>query len=106
MDLTLLSGQRPADVLKIRRTDIHNGALWIVQNKTGARIGIEITGELAAVIARVRGRPCRAISPYLIQDENGHSEVLMPMYSASVAVPTFTRKRFRARSWTATRTSP
>jgi integrase len=30
-----------------------------------------VTGELAAVIARISERPRRAISPYLIQDENG-----------------------------------
>jgi integrase len=71
MDLALLTGQRPADVLKLRCTDIRDGALWIVQNKTGARLGIEVTGELAAVIARISARPRRAISPYLIQDENG-----------------------------------
>jgi len=71
MDLALLTGQRPADVLKLRCTDIRDGALWIVQNKTGARLGIEVTGELAAVIARIGARPRRAISPYLIQDENG-----------------------------------
>ena len=71
MDLALLTGQRPADVLKLKRTDIWDGALWIVQNKTGARLGIEVTGELAAVIARVNERPRRAISVYLIQDENG-----------------------------------
>jgi integrase len=71
MDLALLTGQRPADVLKIRCTDIRDGALWIVQNKTGARIGIEVSGELAAVISRISDRPRRAISPYLIQDENG-----------------------------------
>ena len=39
MDIALLTGQRPADVLKIRRADIRDGALWIVQNKTGARLG-------------------------------------------------------------------
>lgn len=71
MDLALLTGQRPADVLKIKHTDIRDGALWIVQNKTGARLGIEITGELAAVIARITARPCQAISPYLLQDEKG-----------------------------------
>ena len=71
MDLALLTGQRPADVLKLKRTDIRDGALWIVQNKTGARLGIEVTGELATVIARVNERPHRAISAYLIQDENG-----------------------------------
>jgi integrase len=71
MDTALLSGQRPADVLKVRRTDIRDGALWIVQNKTGARLGIEVTGELAAAIDRIKQRPCKAISAYLIQDENG-----------------------------------
>jgi integrase len=71
MDLALLTGQRPADVLKLKRTDIRDGALWIIQNKTGARLGIEITGELAAVIAKINNRPRRAISAYLIQDENG-----------------------------------
>lgn len=71
MDLALLTGQRPADVLKLKRTDIRDGALWIIQNKTGARLGIEITGELAATITKINDRPRRAISAYLIQDENG-----------------------------------
>ena len=71
MDLALLTGQRPADVLKLKRTDIRDGALWIVQNKTGARLGIEVTGELAAVIARINERPRLAISAWLVQDENG-----------------------------------
>ena len=70
MDLALLTGQRPADVLKLKRTDIRDGALWVVQNKTGARLGIEVTGELAAVIARINERPRRAISAWLVQDEN------------------------------------
>ena len=30
MDLALLIGQRPADVLKLKRTDIRDGTLWIV----------------------------------------------------------------------------
>ena len=42
-----------------------------MQNKTGARLGIEVTGELAAAIARINERPRRAISAYFIQDENG-----------------------------------
>ncbi|WP_235503844.1 tyrosine-type recombinase/integrase [Acidovorax sp. Leaf76] len=71
MDIALLTGQRPADVLKIKRTDIRDGALWIVQNKTGARLGIEVTGELAAVVERINRRPRKAISTFLIQDENG-----------------------------------
>ncbi len=73
MDLALLTGQRPADVLKLKRTDIRDGALWIVQNKTGTRLGIEVTGELAAVIARINDRPRLAISAWLVQDENGQA---------------------------------
>ena len=73
MDLALLTGQRPADVLKLKRTGIRDGALWIIQNKTGSRLGIEITGELAQVIARINERPRRAISAFLIQDENGQA---------------------------------
>ena len=71
MDLALLTGQRPADVLKLRRIDIRDGALWIVQNKTGARLGVEITGELAIVINRIIHRPRLSIGTYLVQDENG-----------------------------------
>lgn len=71
MDLALLTGQRPADVLKLKWSDIQDSALWIVQNKTGARLGIEITGELAVVIARIDARPSTAIGVYLIQNENG-----------------------------------
>ena len=72
MDIALLTGQRPADVLKIKRSDIHDGALWIIQNKTGTRLGIEITGELAAVIARITQRLPATSGRYLIQDDNGH----------------------------------
>jgi integrase len=71
MDLALLTGQRPADVLKFKRTDIRDGALHLVQNKTCARLAIEITGELAAVIARINDRPRTAISAFLIQAANG-----------------------------------
>lgn len=63
--------QRPADVPKLKRANSRDGALWVVQNKTGARLGIEITGELAAIITKINERPRRAISAYLIQDENG-----------------------------------
>lgn len=71
MDVALLTGQRPADVLKIKRADIRDGALWITQNKTGARLGIEVTGDLAAVIERIGQRPRKATGLYLIQDEKG-----------------------------------
>lgn len=71
MDLALLTGQRPADVLKIMREDLRDGALWIVQNKTRAKRAIEITGELATLIERIGARPRERLSAWLIQDDDG-----------------------------------
>jgi integrase len=71
MDVALLTGQRPADVLKIRRDDIRDGVLWIVQNKTGVKRAIEITGQLKAVVERINRRERARTGPMLIQDDNG-----------------------------------
>lgn len=92
MDIALLTGQRPADVLKIKRSDIRDGALWIVQNKTGARLGIEVTGELAALIERITQRPTKAISAYLIQDQNGQ-----PLSQFALRSPRFDKARALAK---------
>lgn len=56
MDLAYLTGQRPADVLKLSQADIQDGELTVVQNKTGTRLRIAIEGELAAVIDRIKAR--------------------------------------------------
>ena len=81
MDLALLTGQRPSDVLKMRREDIREGALFIAQNKTGAKRAIEIIGELAEVIKRIRARPRERLSAYLIQDDNGRPLTLAALGS-------------------------
>lgn len=71
MDVALLTGQRPADVLKIRRDDIRDGALYVRQNKTGTRRAIELKGELLSVIERISARPRERLSAFLIQDDDG-----------------------------------
>ena len=71
MDIAYLTGQRPADVLKIQRSDIRDNALWITQGKTGKKLRIDVTGELAAVVSRVQDRPRKATGLWLIQDEKG-----------------------------------
>jgi integrase len=73
MDLALLTGQRPADVLKIRRADVRDGALWVVQNKTGAKRAIELSGQLAALVERIEARPRECCGPWLIQDDQGQA---------------------------------
>ena len=56
IDLAYLTGQRPADVLKMRWDQVKDGALWVEQGKTKAKIQIDIVGELAAVIDRIKAR--------------------------------------------------
>lgn len=56
MDLAYLTGQRPADVLKMSELDIQDETLPVRQGKTGARVRIRIEGELASLIQRIKAR--------------------------------------------------
>lgn len=53
IDLAYLTGQRPADVLKLSHADIKDGAIVIRQNKTRKLLRVAVEGQLAAVIKRV-----------------------------------------------------
>lgn len=66
MDLALLTGQRPSDVLKMTRQDIQDSHLWVHQAKTGERLGIEVSGELDALLRRISSRPVTAM--HLVHD--------------------------------------
>ena len=82
---------------ELKRTDIRDGALWIVQNKTGARLGIEVTGELAIIITKINDRPRRTISAYLIQDENGQRLTLCALRSRFDKARTLAKVDFQFR---------
>jgi integrase len=56
LDLAYLTGQRPADVLRMAETDVVDGYLEVRQAKTGTRLRIEIVGELAALLERIKAR--------------------------------------------------
>ncbi|WP_369210733.1 tyrosine-type recombinase/integrase [Xylella fastidiosa] len=73
MDLAYLTGQRVSDVLSMDERHIVNGALEICQAKTGAKLAIAITGELAVLIKRIfdRKRGLKLRSTRLIVDEKG-----------------------------------
>lgn len=73
MDMAYLTGQRPADVLKMRENDIVDGMLQIKQEKTGKKLRISLEGELAILINRIKDRKSGHTirSLYLIVDENG-----------------------------------
>lgn len=80
LDLAYLTGQRPADVLKLSRGDIKDGALWIEQNKTGKKLRISIEGELAAVLERIGARKVMGLK--LINSRPGHAMTAVTLRGA------------------------
>lgn len=74
MDLAYLTGQRPADVLKLDERHIRDGVLEVRQNKTRAKLRIEIVGQLASAINRIASRKSglKLHSTKLIVDESGN----------------------------------
>ena len=50
LKLAYLTGQRPADVLKMNQSSIRDGFLHIRQGKTDAKLRIEVIGELAVLL--------------------------------------------------------
>lgn len=69
MMLALLTGQRPADVLKMRREDVRAGALHVAQNKTGKRVAIALSGEFGELVTRLLEHPKQPA--YLIANDDG-----------------------------------
>lgn len=55
MDLCYLTGQRIGDVLKIKRSDISSEGITVIQEKTGAKLFIEMTPDLEQVIEAAKG---------------------------------------------------
>lgn len=56
LDLAYLTGQRPADVLKMRWSQVTDGALWVQQGKTKQKLRIDVAGELAQLLERIKAR--------------------------------------------------
>lgn len=74
LDLAYLTGQRPADVLRMKWADVRDGYLTVRQGKTGAQVAIAVTGEFAALLARIKART--VVSPVWILAENGRHPTL------------------------------
>jgi integrase len=67
--LAYLTAQRPADVLKLRRSDVRDGFLHVEQNKTGAKLRIALEGELASVVSALTALPARSL--FLVHGSKG-----------------------------------
>lgn len=76
MDLNYLTGQRPADVLKMTEADIKNGALEVRQGKTKKYLRIilddnGVRSKLGHLIDKIRARPRKIYSQFLIATPEG-----------------------------------
>ena len=56
MDLAYLTGQRPADALRMTEHDIIDGHLIVTQEKTKQPLRIVISGELEDLVERIKAR--------------------------------------------------
>lgn len=73
MDLAYLTGQRPADALRMSELDIIDGHLIVTQEKTKQPLRITITGELAKLMERIRARKAthKVITAALLTNMHG-----------------------------------
>lgn len=76
MDLAYLTGQRPADVLVMRRDDIEDKALGVKQKKTQKKLRIllevdEVESGLRKLVRKILERNAPHGSPYLLLTDTG-----------------------------------
>lgn len=71
LDLFLCTGQRPGDVLRMKRSDIKDGCLWVRQGKTKTALRISEEADLAAALERMLNRKRSATGATLVQDDAG-----------------------------------
>nr|WP_229256815.1 tyrosine-type recombinase/integrase [Duganella lactea] len=75
MDLAYLTGQRPADTLKMTARDIVDGHLLITQNKVNKPLRVAIIGKLAELLERIaaKKKARRIVTASLLVNEHGKS---------------------------------
>ena len=72
MWLAYFTGQRPSDVLKVRRDNVRELALDVRQGKTGANVRLELAGmDLGKLVDELLARERKVSGPWLIQDDAG-----------------------------------
>ncbi|KAF1068207.1 MAG: hypothetical protein GAK45_01435 [Pseudomonas citronellolis] len=83
MDLAYLTGQRPADVLSMRKTDIDGDYLLVKQGKTTHKVRVLMRDEagdnsLGQLLSMIAARHSGYLGPYLIVSDRGR-RVTKPM---------------------------
>ena len=73
LDMAYLTGQRPGDTVLMHKDDIDGQWLMVGQQKTGKRLRLLITGELAELLEKIEARKvgCAEHSDYLLVNASG-----------------------------------
>lgn len=73
MDLAYLTGQRPADVLKMDESDLSDDVVRFKQGKTRTKVRVERAGSIPEVLARIRARKAghKIVTSRLVVNEFG-----------------------------------
>lgn len=71
MDLLRVTSHSPSDILRLKRTDMHAGALTVRRGKTAKLVRFRIEGTLKIVLERILARHKAVASLYLIADDRG-----------------------------------
>lgn len=71
MDLALIVGQRVSGVFGLKWADIDAGKLSAFHSKVGSVVDLSIEEDLKSVLDRIRTRPGKISSVYILADENG-----------------------------------
>lgn len=69
MKIALVTGQRVSDISKIKWKDIHDGKLWIVQQKTGTKLNIPLSLEIIGIRLSNTIKNNKNNSEYVINDD-------------------------------------
>lgn len=77
MDLALLTGQRQADILALRRDQLQDEGIAFKQAKTGKRLIVRWSDDLRAVVSRALGVESAIASVWVLHNRHGQR------YSAS-----------------------
>lgn len=73
IDLAVNTGQRQGDLLSLKREQVTKEGLLIVQGKTKARVLLEWTADLEAIIARCKAMEPQLPGEYMLRQGQGKS---------------------------------
>jgi integrase len=71
MDLAVMIGQRRADLLKLKFSDVRADGVYVKQGKTGAELLIAMSPALQAIVDESKAMAPQIPREYLIRKENG-----------------------------------